>query len=66
MGATPRRVEIGVRAQPARAPTVRGRFIRTALVAPALTFIGCATRDASDPEYGKMFKQATRDRVEGK
>ena len=27
--------------------------------------VGCATHDASDPEYGAMFKQTTRDRVSG-
>ena len=26
---------------------------------------GCATHDASDPAYGAMFKQTTRDRVQG-
>jgi hypothetical protein len=26
---------------------------------------GCGTHDASDPAYGAMFKQATRDRVQG-
>ena len=26
---------------------------------------GCGTHDASDPEYGAMFKKTTRDRVQG-
>ena len=26
---------------------------------------GCGTHDASDPAYGAMFKQTTRDRVQG-
>jgi hypothetical protein len=27
--------------------------------------VGCGTHDASDPSYGAMFKQTTRDRVQG-
>ena len=27
--------------------------------------IGCSAHDASDPEYGAMFKQTTKDRVQG-
>lgn len=37
----------------------------TAVAVMCLICAGCGTHDASDPAYGAMFKQATRDRVEG-
>ena len=37
----------------------------TALLIFCVVFAGCATHDASDPAYGAMFKQTTRDRVNG-
>jgi hypothetical protein len=36
-----------------------------AALALTLTCIGCGAHDASDPEYGQMFKKTTRDRVQG-
>ena len=30
-----------------------------------LPCVGCSSHDASDPSYGAMFKQTTRDRVSG-
>jgi hypothetical protein len=36
-----------------------------ALVVLSLVGAGCGAHDATDPAYGAMFKQATRDRVEG-
>ena len=37
----------------------------TALIVLCLVGAGCGAHDASDPAYGAMFKQTTRDRVEG-
>jgi hypothetical protein len=37
----------------------------TALLILCFVCAGCATHDASDPQYGAMFKQTTRDRVSG-
>jgi len=37
----------------------------TALVVLCLVGAGCGAHDAGDPAYGAMFKQTTRDRVEG-
>jgi len=40
--------------------------LRLAIVlALTLGCVGCGTHDATDPEYGQMFKQATHDRVAG-
>jgi hypothetical protein len=36
-----------------------------AFVILCLVCAGCGSHDASDPEYGAMFKQTTRDRVSG-
>jgi len=36
-----------------------------ALLILCVACVGCATHDASNPEYGAMFKQATHDRVNG-
>jgi hypothetical protein len=36
-----------------------------ALLLLCVTAAGCGTHDASDPSYGAMFKQTTRDRVQG-
>lgn len=38
----------------------------SALVLCLVACIGCGAHNASDPEYGAMFKQATQDRVEGR
>ena len=35
------------------------------VLALTLGCIACSTHDASDPEYGQMFKKATQDRVNG-
>ena len=35
------------------------------LIAFGITFAGCGAHDASDPEYGAMFKKTTHDRVQG-
>ena len=46
----------------------KGSALVAGAMALALTlgFSACSTsHDASDPEYGQMFKQATRDRVTG-
>jgi hypothetical protein len=45
-----------------------GRAIKLWFVAAlmlAIACAGCGAHDASDPEYGQMFKQTTRDRVQG-
>lgn len=40
--------------------------LRFAIVfALTLGCVGCGAHDATDPEYGQMFKQATHDRVAG-
>lgn len=47
--------------------TVIGHAIRILPVAGllALICIGCGAHDASNPQYGEMFKKTTRDRVQG-
>ena len=40
-------------------------IISAAVLAFTLGCIGCGSHDASDPYYGEMYKQATRDRVSG-
>ena len=37
----------------------------TTVVLLCLVGAGCSGHDASDPAYGAMYKQTTRDRVEG-
>ncbi len=46
---------------------VIGQAIKILPVAGLLALIcaGCGTHDASDPQYGEMFKKTTRDRVQG-
>ena len=36
-----------------------------AALALTLACVGCGAHDASDPEYGQMFKKITRDRIQG-
>ena len=40
-------------------------FVSGAVGLCLLLCVGCSSHDASDPSYGSMFKQTTRDRVSG-
>ena len=40
-------------------------FVIEAVGLCLLLCAGCSSHDASDPSYGAMFKQTTRDRVSG-
>jgi len=42
-----------------------GVAIGVTMLALALGCMACATHDAGDPQYGGMFKTATRERVNG-
>jgi hypothetical protein len=41
------------------------KFRYAIALALALACAGCSSHDASDPEYGQMFKKTTHDRVAG-
>ncbi len=39
--------------------------VAATLIALGIAFAGCGAHDASDPEYGAMFKKTTQDRIRG-
>ena len=41
------------------------KILPVAALLLTLVCVGCGTHDASDPQYGEMFKKTTRDRVQG-